>query len=44
MTFSPVKGPEGNIEFLAHLSLLPGDAFEKDLSILVGEAHSTLDR
>ena len=44
MTFSPVKGPEGNIEFLAHLSLVPGDAFTKDLSSLVGEAHSTLDR
>ncbi len=44
MTFSPVKGPEGNIEFLAHLSLMPGKAFEKDLSQLVGEAHSTLDR
>ena len=44
MTFSPVKGPEGNIEFLAHLSLVPGDAFRKDLSILVGEAHGTLDR
>ena len=44
MTFSPVKGPEGNIEFLAHLSLVPGQAFEKDLSQLVGEAHSALDR
>ena len=44
MTFSPVKGPEGNIEFLAHLSLVPGDAYTKDLSSLVGEAHSTLDR
>ncbi len=44
MTYSPVKGPEGNIEFLAHLSLAPGQAFEKDLSQLVGEAHSELDR
>ena len=44
MTYSPVKGPEGNIEFLAHLSLVPGQAFEKDLSQLVGEAHSALDR
>ena len=44
MTFSPVKGPEGNIEFLAHLSLVPGEAFGKDLSELVGEAHNTLDR
>ena len=44
MTFSPVKGPEGNIEFLAHLSLVPGQAFDKNLSQLVGEAHSELDR
>ena len=25
LTFSPVKGPEGNIEFLAHLSMQPGE-------------------
>ena len=44
MTFSPVKGPEGNIEFLAHLSLLAGDAFAIDLRQLVSDAHSALDR
>ena len=25
LTFSPVKGPEGNIEFLGHLCMEPGD-------------------
>ena len=44
MTFSPVKGPEGNIEFLAHLSLQPGDACDTDLRQLVNDAHSALDR
>ena len=44
MTYSPVKGPEGNIEFLSHLSLVPGQEYTKDLSQLVGEAHSELDR
>ena len=44
MTYSPVKGPEGNIEFLAHLSLAPGADFTQNLSNLVGEAHSALDR
>lgn len=44
MTFSPVKGPEGNIEFLAHLSRVPGAAYTTDLSKLVGEAHTNLDR
>ena len=43
LTFSPVKGPEGNIEFLAHLSL---DSTKKhvvpDLADLVRTAHETL--
>ena len=43
MTFSPVKGPEGNIEFLAHLSLEPGAAFQYDLRQLVNDAHSALN-
>ena len=44
MTFSPVKGPEGNIEFLAHLSVTPGDAVTLDFRQLVSDAHSALDR
>ena len=42
MTFSPVKGPEGNIEFLAHLSRIPGESCIPSLEALVREAHHTL--
>lgn len=42
LTFSPVKGPEGNIEFLGHLSLAPGQHCCPDLTALVGEAHEAL--
>ncbi|MBQ3217066.1 MAG: TlyA family RNA methyltransferase, partial [Oscillospiraceae bacterium] len=31
LTFSPVKGPEGNIEFLGHLSMLPDGAIQPDV-------------
>ena len=42
LTFSPVKGPEGNIEFLGHLTLdkLPG--IEPDICQVVVDAHATL--
>jgi len=42
LTFSPVKGPEGNIEFLGHLSLAGGDTHIPDIPMLVQEAHSSL--
>ena len=42
LTFSPVKGPEGNIEFLAHLSMQPGQAQIPDVAALVAQAHETL--
>ena len=42
MTFSPVKGPEGNIEFLAHLSRVPGAQHIPPLEALVAQAHETL--
>ncbi|MBE6984172.1 MAG: TlyA family RNA methyltransferase [Ruminococcaceae bacterium] len=42
LTFSPVKGPEGNIEFLGHLSMLPEGAIEPDVKALVAAAHETL--
>lgn len=42
LTYSPVKGPEGNIEFLAHLSLLPEGAVLPDLAQLVQDAHTAL--
>ena len=42
LTFSPVKGPEGNIEFLGHLCMKPGDALVPDVPALVAAAHETL--
>ena len=42
LTFSPVKGPEGNIEFLAHLSLENIDGIEPDTQNVVVQAHETL--
>lgn len=42
LTFSPVKGPEGNIEFLGHLSLEDVENEVPDLHGLVQQAHSTL--
>ncbi len=45
LTYSPVKGPEGNIEYLLHLSNNPGKAEEIDSKFLceiVQEAHSSL--
>ena len=38
LTFSPVKGPEGNIEFLGHLS----EGMMPDTQKVVDEAHKTL--
>lgn len=42
MTFSPVKGPEGNIEFLAHLTLGEGEAITPDTAAIVASAHDSL--
>ena len=42
LTFSPVKGPEGNIEFLAHLAMQPEDACQLDIEALVAQAHEAL--
>lgn len=42
LTFSPVKGPEGNIEFLAHLSLADIPGIEPDTAMVVSQAHETL--
>ncbi len=42
MTFSPVKGPEGNIEFLAHLTLADAEGIEPDTAQVVAQAHETL--
>ena len=42
LTFSPVKGPEGNIEFLGYLSMLPQGAMTPDVKAIVAAAHETL--
>ena len=42
LTFSPVKGPEGNIEFLAHLTLADTAGIQPDTAMVVAQAHETL--
>ena len=42
MTFSPVKGPEGNIEFLAHLTLDNLPDIQPNTASVVAQAHETL--
>jgi 23S rRNA (cytidine1920-2'-O)/16S rRNA (cytidine1409-2'-O)-methyltransferase len=42
LTFSPVKGPEGNIEFLGHLSLDEVEGIQPDTAQVVADAHKTL--
>lgn len=43
MTFSPVKGPEGNIEYLGFLSVGAGQAYDGDLQALVAQSHGDLE-
>ena len=42
LTFSPVKGPEGNIEFLGHLTLADRECIRPDTAQVVADAHNTL--
>ena len=42
LTFSPVKGPEGNIEFLGHLTLADKEGIEPDTQAVVTAAHAAL--
>lgn len=42
LTFSPVKGPEGNIEFLAHLTLAQAPELLPDTAAIVERAHTQL--
>ena len=44
LTFSPVKGPEGNIEFLGHLTLDDVEGICPDTALVVEQAHNTLDK
>ena len=40
ITFSPIKGPEGNIEYLGYLYAGEGPAYQGDLKALVELSHS----
>ena len=42
LTFSPVKGPEGNIEFLGHLTLADVPGILPDTADVVAQAHAAL--
>ena len=44
LTFSPVKGPEGNIEFLGHLTLKNVPGIVPDTALVVEQAHQALDK
>ncbi len=44
LTFSPVKGPEGNIEFLAHLTREAVTGICPDTAQVVEAAHAALDK
>ena len=44
ITFSPIKGPEGNIEFLGHLTLSDVPGITPDTAEVVRQAHETLDK
>ena len=44
LTFSPVKGPEGNIEFLGHLTLRQEEGIRPDTATVVDQAHDNLDK
>lgn len=39
MTYSPIKGPEGNIEYLGFLQTGEGGPYEGDLRVLVERSH-----
>ena len=43
LTFSPVKGPEGNVEFLGHLTLADVEGIRPDTVQVVADAHKTLN-
>lgn len=44
LEYSPIKGPEGNIEYLLHLKKQEEGQGEADISAVVEEAHASLDR
>lgn len=43
LTYSPIRGPEGNIEYLGYLTTLPAADWEMDLKGLVAASHGELE-
>ena len=43
LTYSPIRGPEGNIEYLGWISAQAGEPWEGDLAALVDASHATLE-
>ncbi len=43
LTYSPIRGPEGNIEYLGYLTTLPAPDWEMDLEGLVAASHGELE-
>lgn len=43
ITYSPIKGPEGNIEYLGYLSKTEPEG-EYDISAVIAESHEQLDK
>lgn len=41
--FSPIRGPEGNIEYLGYLTAAPGTVEHGDLAELVARSHGALE-
>lgn len=43
LTYSPIRGPEGNIEYLGYLTTLPAPDWEMDLNAIVAASHGELE-
>ena len=43
LDYSPIRGPEGNIEYLAYLKADGGDSLAPDIPALVAASHGELD-
>ena len=43
MTFSPIRGPEGNIEYLGWLTVGAGRSVPVDFADLVAQSHAALE-
>ena len=43
LTFSPIRGPEGNIEYLGHLTVAEQPPYTGDLAALVEASHARLE-